>query len=49
MEYWIWSGSKNRPLKRSSQVAAAYGWSDYTPEMNDTKILQSLLQLNLAR
>lgn len=30
-------------------VAAAYGWSDYTPEMPDEEILKRLLALNLAR
>ena len=30
-------------------VAAAYGWSDYTPAMPDDEILRRLLALNLAR
>ncbi len=30
-------------------VAAAYGWSDYTPEMPDEEILRRLLALNLER
>jgi type II restriction/modification system DNA methylase subunit YeeA len=30
-------------------VAAAYGWTDYTPEMPDEEILRRLLALNLAR
>ena len=30
-------------------VAAAYGWTDYTPEMPDTEILRRLLAQNLAR
>ena len=30
-------------------VAAAYGWSDYTPDMQDTEILARLLKLNHAR
>ena len=30
-------------------VAAAYGWTDYTPEMPDAEILRRLLALNLAR
>jgi len=30
-------------------VAAAYGWSDYTPDMQDTEILSRLLKLNHAR
>jgi hypothetical protein len=30
-------------------VAAAYGWSDYTPAMSDDEILKRLLALNLSR
>lgn len=30
-------------------VAAAYGWTDYTPEMPDEEILRRLLALNLQR
>ncbi len=30
-------------------VAAAYGWTDYTPAMPDEEILKRLLALNLAR
>ena len=30
-------------------VAAAYGWADYTPEMNDDEILARVLALNLQR
>jgi type II restriction/modification system DNA methylase subunit YeeA len=30
-------------------VAAAYGWTDYTPNMPDEEILRRLLALNLAR
>jgi hypothetical protein len=30
-------------------VAAAYGWTDYTPEMPDEEILKRLLALNLQR
>jgi len=30
-------------------VAAAYGWTDYTPAMPDDEILKRLLALNLAR
>ena len=30
-------------------VAAAYGWTDYTPEMPDDEILRRLLALNLER
>lgn len=29
-------------------VAAAYGWTDYTPEMGEDEILRRLLALNLA-
>jgi hypothetical protein len=32
-----------------SAVAAAYGWSDYTPEMTDEEILARLLKINLSR
>lgn len=30
-------------------VAAAYGWTDYTPAMSDSEILRRLLALNLER
>jgi len=30
-------------------VAAAYGWTDYTPEMPDDEILRRLLAMNLER
>jgi len=30
-------------------VAAAYGWTDYTPQMADEEILRRLLALNLER
>jgi hypothetical protein len=30
-------------------VAAAYGWTDYTPKMPDEEILRRLLALNLER
>ena len=30
-------------------VAAAYGWTDYTPDMSDDEILKRLLALNLSR
>ncbi|MDP2416163.1 MAG: hypothetical protein Q8M33_01575, partial [Hydrogenophaga sp.] len=30
-------------------VAAAYGWTDYTPQMSDDELLARLLSLNLAR
>ena len=30
-------------------VAAAYGWTDYTPQMSDDELLARLLALNLQR
>jgi hypothetical protein len=30
-------------------VAAAYGWTDYTPEMPDDEILARLFRLNQER
>ena len=30
-------------------VAAAYGWTDYTPQLGDDEILARLLALNLQR
>jgi hypothetical protein len=30
-------------------VAAAYGWTDYTPELSDDELLRRLLALNLER
>jgi hypothetical protein len=33
----------------ATAVAAAYGWSDYTPAMPDDEILKRLLALNLER
>ena len=30
-------------------VAAAYGWTDYAPDMPDDEILRRLLALNLER
>jgi hypothetical protein len=30
-------------------VAAAYGWTDYTPDMPEDEILRRLLALNLER
>lgn len=35
--------------KLDQTVAAAYGWTDYTPEMSDEEILHRLLALNLER
>ncbi len=34
---------------RTTLAAAAYGWTDYTPEMPDEEILRRLLALNLER
>ena len=42
-----WLDNAHREL--DAAVAAAYGWTDYTPEMPDTEILRRLLALNLAR
>jgi type II restriction/modification system DNA methylase subunit YeeA len=42
-----WLVNAHRVLDQA--VAKAYGWTDYTPEMPDTEILQRLLKLNLAR
>ena len=33
----------------NAAVAAAYGWADYTPELQDDEILRRLLALNLQR
>jgi hypothetical protein len=30
-------------------VAAAYGWTDYTPQMPDEEVLRRLLALNRER
>jgi hypothetical protein len=32
-----------------AEVATAYGWDDYTPDMPDNEILRRLLALNLKR
>ena len=32
-----------------AEVAAAYGWADYSPAMADDEILRRLLELNKAR
>jgi hypothetical protein len=48
---------KNNPLSERAgahkmlhaAVAAAYGWTDYTPAMPDDEILLRLLALNLER
>lgn len=42
-----WLALAHQELDRA--VAAAYGWSDYTPEMPDEEILRRLLALNLKR
>ncbi|HQT30430.1 MAG TPA: hypothetical protein PLE48_00850 [Thiobacillus sp.] len=42
-----WLDHAHREL--DAAVAAAYGWTDYTPEMPDEDILKRLLALNLAR
>ncbi len=42
-----WLANAHRTL--DAAVAAAYGWTDYTPEMSDDEILKRLLALNLER
>jgi hypothetical protein len=42
-----WLDHAHREL--DAAVAAAYGWTDYTPEMPDEEILKRLLALNLQR
>lgn len=42
-----WLDNAHKAL--DAAVAKAYGWNDYTPEMNDDEILRRLLALNLAR
>jgi type II restriction/modification system DNA methylase subunit YeeA len=42
-----WLDNAHKALDKA--VAAAYGWSDYTPEMPDEFILSRLLALNLER
>jgi len=42
-----WLDNAHREL--DAAVAAAYGWTDYTPGMPDEEILKRLLALNLAR
>ena len=42
-----WLDIAHKALDRA--VAAAYGWTDYTPEMSDEEILRRLLALNLER
>jgi restriction-modification enzyme MmeI-like protein len=43
------AGLKLRQEQLDKAVAAAYGWTDYTPEMPDETILGRLLALNLER
>jgi type II restriction/modification system DNA methylase subunit YeeA len=42
-----WLNMAHRAL--DAAVAAAYGWTDYTPDMTDEEILRRLLALNLGR
>lgn len=42
-----WLDNAHKAL--DAAVAAAYGWTDYTPEMPDDEILRRLLSLNLQR
>ena len=42
-----WLDMAHRTLDQA--VAAAYGWTDYTPELSDGEILHRLLALNLGR
>lgn len=42
-----WLDNAHKEL--DAAVAAAYGWTDYTPEMADEEILKRLLALNLER
>ena len=42
-----WLDNAHKAL--DAAVAAAYGWTDYTPEMPDDEILRRLLSLNLER
>ena len=42
-----WLAHAHREL--DAAVAAAYGWTDYTPDMSDEDILRRLLALNLER
>ncbi|HOG03594.1 MAG TPA: N-6 DNA methylase [Accumulibacter sp.] len=43
------AGLKLRQQRLDDAVAAAYGWSDYTPAMPDEEILRRLLALNRQR
>jgi len=42
-----WLDNAHKAL--DAAVAAAYGWTDYTPQMPDEEILRRLLAMNLAR
>jgi hypothetical protein len=42
-----WLDNAHKAL--DAAVAAAYGWTDYTPAMPDEEILRRLLALNLHR
>ncbi len=42
-----WLDSAHKAL--DAAVAQAYGWSDYTADMQDEEILKRLLALNLER
>lgn len=42
-----WLANAHQAL--DAAVAAAYGWTDYTPQMPDEEILRRLLALNLER
>ncbi|MDD5384495.1 MAG: hypothetical protein PHG89_06415 [Gallionella sp.] len=42
-----WLDNAHKTL--DAAVAQAYGWNDYTPEMQDEEILRRLLKLNLER
>jgi len=43
------AGLKLRQEQLDAAVASAYGWADYTPEMEDETILSRLLAMNLER
>jgi len=43
------AGLKLRQEKLDRAVAAAYGWTDYNPDMSDEEILRRLLALNRER
>ncbi|WP_394807811.1 hypothetical protein [Nitrosomonas sp.] len=43
------AGLKLRYEKLDTAVAKAYGWNDYTTDMDEAEILQRLLKLNLQR